>query len=445
MLEAEKQRKAAETERKRRQEEAEHQQRLERAKQLREEEEKRRKEQEQLYQGRLAKIEDEMKALEATKAEFITEKLNLAKDLNLEESGLKSEMDGILRQKAEIMDKEQGARRKMENFQDKARRERVALDQRENDANGRLRQLTQERRQVQTEMLTFLQQPLQSMTVAEPQTNYNSSGPSAPSYPTNTTPGGVLGGPGINGPAPATNPAINSFPPQPNQGGYPGVPINPPYMLPPAGGQLQPQPGYPQNSSAAPTPTYPTYPTNTPPNQPGNTTNMGANPSVEIVGTSKVDALREQINLLDDLLQQGVLSKDEYNANRKEALQAAGETEASFNQGQNKSEVDKQLAQLDQYLKDGILTQTDYEDAKNRVLRDAGLLADGGDNNNSGGNVPFAQIAPASSGNVKVMVTCPADKRAGQEMLINYNGKLFNVKIPGGVVPGQQFEVQVPA
>lgn len=446
LADAERQRKAAEIERKRRQEESERLEQLEAAKKHREEQEQQRKEQEGNYQSQINGIEEEIKSIENSKTDFLTEKLNLAKDHNSEKQTLDEAMSLVLKEKAALIEKEIFQKKKIEEFEARSRSERVALESKQTDAEKRLKELALERRKIQNQMLDFLQKPQKPFVASQPK----------PTPETTTFTTTAL--------APALEPTPTPIPtPQPNYSGMPSMgmpsygnpnPTAPPmqYQPPPMSGMYGQTP-YNVHASLAPAsytgPSYPSYPVNLASSQaPGGGANQGS------ANKPQNDDLGEQLDTLDQLLRDGILSKEEYEANKSEALKAAGLLEEPPKTQQSPpantsrvSGLETQLEQLDEYLKNGVLGQKDYEDAKNRVLKDAGLLAEepSGVNTASRPNPASTPAPSAASPTTLVSVQIPANKRPGEDLLISYGGKNYNVKIPAGFRPGMSFQATVPS
>lgn len=81
--------------------------------------------------------------------------------------------------------------------------------------------------------------------------------------------------------------------------------------------------------------------------------------------------------------------------------------------------ADAQIAQLDDFLRQGVLNRAEYEDAKQKVLQDFGVQ--------------------------QLKVTVPNGVSGGQQMMVEHNGKLFNVVVPPGMSSGQPFLVTLPS
>lgn len=424
LAEAERKRKAADEERRRRQEEADRMQALENARKHREEVDRIRVTKQKEYEEKIKKIEDELKAIEERKAAFVTDKINMTTSHNEEEAQLRKNLDDIVEQKRIILDKELTAKADLDAFQSKSKAQALAMDHEQQQAAEKQRALNLERRNIQNEMLAFLQNPEAEIT-----------------KPQETS---VL--PSINQAPPQTFPSM-----QPMQ-----------HSLPPTHSQPQPQTNYPSM------PNYQSImnPNQQPPQANMFNSNMGggfqapapfqqsvAPPMQQVqqpvmqkpTPTPKNDGpptsdLNDQLGMLDDLLAQGIMTKDEYEVNKKEALRAAGITDTGPPKGNDPSSdpaVAQQLAQLNAYLRDGVLQQADYEDAKKRVLEDAAKK--GG--SNPAAQPPVAQVAPR---NTQVAVVVPAGKKTGDLITISYQGKNYNIKIPPGIYAGQQFYAAIP-
>lgn len=406
LADAERQRKAADAERRRRQDEAERISALENAKTHREKLDKLRKEKEASYQKRLEVIEQELTAIRERKGGFIDEKLKMAQSCADGEADLKNELQAILEEKRKILNREQDARVELESYQSKSSAKQLALDNEEKEAENKLKSLTNERRNVQNEMLEFLRNP----TIEQPAETPAPAPTPTPSYQ----------------PQPTYNqPPVSQQPYQPPQN-------QPMYQQPPP--QYQPPPQHYQP---------PTQQYQPPASQQYNSNPFGPGPSQSQPAPEKnksQSSLDEQLAMLDDLLKQGIMNKDEYKANRQEALKAAGVTEsqlAGANSGTGNSAVDQQIAQLDDYLRTGVLQKGDYDDAKKRVLADAGITGTG----TTGSGAP----PPAVTGRTtQVAVVVPATSRPGDKITITYQGRKFDVTVPNGVYAGQQFHALIP-
>lgn len=413
LAEAEKKRKAADEARRKRHQEAEQLAALEAAKEKREKLDKLRKEKEAMFQDRLKKIGVELEALEEKQGGFIEEKLKLTKEQSAEESELKLSLQQVLEEKQKILDKEQTAKINLESHLSKARAAQKALEHEQATAVAKMKALSQERRTVQHEMLKFFENPGAALEAELKPQETNSAYPSAA--------------------APSLQPSYTQPPYQPQP--------QPSYQPPPQP-QMQPTyqpPAQPQNTYAPPAANpyagFSFQPTQTGMNQPAPSQPQ---PQPTQSAPPKKDDLKEQIGMLDDLLKQGIMTKDEYQANKKEALRAAGVSESEYEATNGDSEVLRQIAQLDEYLKTGVLQKADYEDAKKRVLEDA-------KKKNKGGSSGASNPSPiATTRTTQVAVVVPQNKGPGSQLRITYQGKSFDVIVPQGVYAGQQFHAAIP-
>eukprot|EP00924_Labyrinthula_sp_SR-Ha-C_P010588 maker-scaffold_61-snap-gene-0.11-mRNA-1 protein AED:0.05 eAED:0.05 QI:228/1/1/1/0.66/0.5/4/149/478 len=394
------------------------------------------------FAQKVAQLDASLKDFEAQQSQVLNEKLIASSAAREEEDELRKGLEKIILEENEILEKKQAQNIRLKNYEERVKNEVQVFNQREEHINAQIIKLKAERKHVQMEMMKLLnakpptigypgQTPASSspyfaapgqntpavaplygnstQTVPASAPNYGNQGQNVPpSAPTYTSP--VQNVP-VQTPLyhNATQvrynptPTYNQAPVQANSGGY----LNSTYATN-QGGQSSAQTSLDEQLATL-----------------QNYLNQGILTPGEYED-AKAKAIEDSKNQ-----QTAVVPTTSFGQqpNAQVSIVPAGFQQPAPVQNQQNG-VQDQLRQLDEFLQQGVLTPEDYNDAKAKVLEDA-------KNSGSGQQV-------SNPGQQQVKVVIPQGFAPGMQMQINYAGKAFAVVVPPNHYPGMSFHANVP-